>query len=274
MTSPKTIFITGSSAGLGKETAKYFAQKGWNVIATMRNPKGETGLENIPNIKILQLDVTNKDQIENTISELLKTTTVDVLYNNAGYGLIGPFEAISDDQVVLQVNTNLLGMMRVARAFIPHFRARKQGVIINATSIAGHVAFPLFSGYHATKWAVEGWSESLAYELEQFGVIVKILAPGWINTDFAGRSLVTAEHPEYAAMIKNVADVFAEPRRVRNQSTALQVTEVVYRAATDGKKQLRYIVGSDAKLIFRLRRWFGHKMFIRIVNWKFLKKLF
>jgi len=268
----KTIFITGTSTGLGKETALYFAQKGWNVIATMRNPSAHQHFDGVPNITLYKLDITNKAQIESVISEIIKNNTVDVVFNNAGYGLIGPFEATTDEQILQQINTNILGGMRITKAFIPHFRERGSGVFLNATSIAGHSAFPLFSAYHASKWALEGWSESLAYELEHFGIAVKILVPGRINTDFDGRSLVVTNHPAYHDFIKQVESVYNQPKRLKNQSTTDQVVKVIYGAATDGKNKLRYIVGSDAKLIFTLRRWLGHKLFIKIVNWIFLKK--
>jgi short-subunit dehydrogenase len=269
---PKTIFITGSSSGVGKETAILFAEKGWNVIATMRNPQSHNDFENYKNISVLALDITRPDQINNTIFGLLEKTAVDVLYNNAGYGLIGPFEASTDEQIFQQINTNLIGTMRVTKAFIPHFRERKTGTIINATSIAGHVAFPLFCSYHGSKWGIEGWSESLAYELEQFGVKVKIVVPGRINTDFDERSLVITRHEAYEPIVGKVEAVYNHPRRLKNQSTALGVARVVYKAATDGRNKLRYIAGRDAISIFWLRRILGHKLFIKVVQWVFLRK--
>ena len=192
----KTIFITGASAGLGKATAKLFQEKGWNVIATMRNPEKETELNKLSNVTLLPLDVTNLEQIKSTVSKAT-ALGIDVVFNNAGYGLAGPIEAISDEKLVRQIDTNVLGVIRVTQAFIPYFKTKQSGLFITTTSIGGHVAFPLGSIYHATKWALEGWSESLSYELALFGIGVKTLAPGIINTDFLGRSFDNVSHPDY-----------------------------------------------------------------------------
>lgn len=134
----KTIFITGASTGLGRATAKLFAANNWNVIATMRSPEKETELQNTPNITLLPLDVTNSAQIEETTQKTLKISDIDVVFNNAGYGLEGTSEA----QIVRQLNTNVLGVMLVTKAFIPHFRAKKSGLFITTTSIGGHITCP------------------------------------------------------------------------------------------------------------------------------------
>ena len=138
----KTIFITGASSGLGKATAKLFHEQGWNVIATMRNPEKETELSNLKNVTLLPLDVTNYDQIQNTVQKALDFGDIDVVFNNAGYGLIGPLESFNDDQITKQLNTNLLGVIRVTNAFIPYFRERKSGLFISTTSIGGLISFP------------------------------------------------------------------------------------------------------------------------------------
>jgi NADP-dependent 3-hydroxy acid dehydrogenase YdfG len=157
----KTIFITGASSGLGKAAARLFQSNGWNVIASMRNPEKETELNQLKNVTLLPLDVTNAEQIEKTIETMLASGDVDVVFKNAGYGLIGPLEALNDGQITRQINTNLLGVIRVTKAFIPHFRTKKSGVFITTTSIGGLLSFPFGSAYHATKWALEGWSEGL-----------------------------------------------------------------------------------------------------------------
>jgi len=165
----KTIFITGASTGLGKATALLFANKGWNVIATMRNPDSGKALEDHPSIKVLTLDVTDLENIKETASKAIEMG-VDVVFNNAGYGLAGPLEGTTDEQIVAEINTNLLGTIRVTQAFIPYFRERGTGLFITTTSIGGLVALPFNSIYHATKWALEGWSESMGYELENLGL--------------------------------------------------------------------------------------------------------
>jgi len=162
----KTIFITGASTGIGKAAAKLFAANGWKVIATMRKPESETELNLIGNITLLPLDVTNLDQIKETTQKAIALGPVDVVFNNAGYGLAGPLEGMADEQITKQLDTNLLGVMRVTQAFITHFREKQSGLFISTTSIGGLVTFPFFSIYHASKWALEGWSESMSFELK------------------------------------------------------------------------------------------------------------
>ena len=169
----KTIFITGASSGLGKVTAKLFQQEGWNVIATMRNPENETELDKLDSVTLLQLDVTNSKQISETIEQVLKNHSVDVVLNNAGYGLIGPLEAFTEEQINMQIQTNLFGVINVTRAFLTYFRERKSGTFINVTSTFGLLSYPTCSVYSATKFAVDGFSEGLSYELAQFGINVK-----------------------------------------------------------------------------------------------------
>lgn len=197
----RTIFITGASTGIGKAAAKFFLGKGWNVIATMRSPDNAPDLRDLTNVTLMQLDVTNTEQIQSVVAKAIALSNIDVVFNNAGYGLKGPLEAISDDQLVGQINTNLLGVVRVTKAFIPYFRSKKSGMFITTTSIGGLVTVPLNSVYHATKWALEGWSESMAFELNHFGIDIKTVSPGFVHTDFAGRSLDTASHPVVAPVV-------------------------------------------------------------------------
>lgn len=248
----KTIFITGASSGLGKETAKLFQSKGWNVIATMRNPEKETELSELPNMTVLPLDVTNTAQIKETITKPLETHTVDVVLNNAGYGLIGPLEALSDTQIDAQIQTNLFGVINVTRAFLPYFRENKSGMFINITSTFGLLGYPTCSIYNATKFGVDGFSEGLAYELAQFGIGVKVVAPGGMQTDFAGRSLQGGAHPAYNALVAKVGEGYSE-EQIANYTKAADVAEIIYQAATDGSGQLRYIAGKDAIALYSER---------------------
>lgn len=257
----KTIFITGASSGLGKATALLFADKGWNVIATMRKPENETELGQIANVRRLPLDVTNLEQIRAAAQQAIDMGGVDVVFNNAGYGMAGPLEGTTDEQLVREMDTNLLGVIRVTQAFIPHFREKRAGLFITTTSIGGLVAFPFNSVYHATKWALEGWSESMAFELSKFGIGIKTVSPGGIKTDFAGRSLVLTQHEAYAEQVTKVLSAFSDPERQQRASTAEQIAEVVYEAATDGKKQLRYVAGDDARALYAQRLQIGDEAF-------------
>lgn len=258
----KTIFITGASTGLGKATAKLFQGNGWNVIATMRNPDKETELNTLENVTLLPLDVTNLAQIQSTVKTAIESHDIDVVFNNAGYGLIGALEAFSDEQLVKQLDTNLLGVIRVTQAFVPYFRARKKGLFITTTSIGGLLTFPLDSIYHATKWALEGWSEGMSYELGLHNIGIKTVAPGGIKTNFAGDSLDVAKHPAYE---KGLAKLFnlMDPA---NFEPVEWIANVVYEAATDGKSQLRYVAGEFAKQLYSRRLEIGTEAAVKEMN--------
>jgi len=253
----KTIFITGASAGLGRATAKLFASKGWKVVASMRDPKKEKELGSISGIQLMSLDVTDPRQIESVAEQVVASGGVDVVFNNAGYGLAGALEGLTDEQIVRLVNTNMLGTIRTTKAFLPHFREKRAGLFINTTSLGGLVSFPFNSIYHATKWAIEGWSESMAFELSQFGIGIKTIEPGGIKTDFFTRSFDTGRHPAYDSLMNKVMGMITDPKQMETYSSPEQIAEVVYEAATDGKDQLRYIAGADAKAIYETRMKVG-----------------
>lgn len=255
----KTIFITGASSGIGRATAKLFHSKGWNVIATMRTPEKETELSQLENVTLLPLDVTNPEQINETVAEALSLHDVDVVFNNAGYGLLGSLESYTDEQIVQQVNTNLLGVIRVTKAFIPHFREKKSGLFISTTSMGGFMGFPLHSIYHASKFGIEGWSESMSFELGIHQIGIKTIAPGATATNFLDRSLQKGLHPAYQDLEKKL---FGSTDAMMNQAIpAEQVAEAVYEAATDGKDQIRYLVGEDTKAMYARRLEIGEEDF-------------
>lgn len=262
----KTIFITGASTGLGKAAAKLFASRGWNVIATMRKPENEQELNKINNITLLPLDVTNPAEIKETTQKTLASGNVEVVFNNAGYGLMGPLESTTDDQVVRQLHTNLLGVIRVTQAFIPHFREKQNGLFITTTSIGGLITFPFSSTYHATKWALEGWSESMAFELKKIGAGIKTVSPGGIKTDFLSRSADMTSHPAYAKWMDHMFSQISEA----HFTSAEQIAEVVYEAATDGKDKLRYVAGEDAKALYAQRLQIGDEAFRQQMEQMFL----
>lgn len=253
----KTIFITGASTGLGKATAKLFASKGWKVIATMRKPENEKELNRLDNIALLPLDVTNPDQIKETARKAIALGSIDVVFNNAGYGLIGPLEPTTDEQLVRQLDTNLLGVIRVTQAFIPYFREKQNGLFVTTTSMGGLLTFPFSSVYHATKWALEGWSESMAFELNRIGIGIKTVSPGGIKTDFLNRSMDMSSHPAYQKWVEKLFAGISED----NFTSAEQIAEVVYEAATDGKGKLRYVAGEDAKALYAQRLQLGDEAF-------------
>ena len=238
----------------------------------MRNPEKETELAGLKNVLVTKLDVLDLNSINQAITNgIEKFGNIEVLLNNAGYGAYGPLESFPRENILRQFNTNVIGLLDVTRVILPHFRENKKGIIINVSSMGGKMTFPLGSLYHGTKFAVEGISESLRFEVEQFGVKVKIIEPGAIATDFAGRSLDinTAENlSAYQNIVNKVMGVF--PQMIKNASSTNVVTEVIYKAATDGTKRLRYMAGKDAKLYNLLNKLFGYD-FVFKMNKKFFK---
>ncbi|WP_317040712.1 SDR family NAD(P)-dependent oxidoreductase [Chryseobacterium artocarpi] len=201
------------------------------------------------------MDVTNENQIKETIKKVLELGDVDVVYNNAGYGLMGPLESYSDEQIIRQLNTNLLGVILVTKAFIPYFREKKGGLFLSTTSIGGVVTFPFSSIYHAAKWGIEGWSESMSYELGLNNIQIKTIAPGGIKTDFAGRSVDFVRDENYAEALQKFNAIFDESSYNKPE----EVAEVVYEAATDSKNQLRYVVGATAQYLASRRDEIGRE---------------
>ncbi len=240
----KTIFITGASAGLGKATAKLFQSKGWRVIATMRTPEKETELNHLPNVILLPLDVTSEAQVNATVTKALQLGNVDVVFNNAGYGLIGPLEAYTEQQIINQFDTNFFGVLRVTKAFIPYFKEKRQGLFITTSSICGLAATPLSSVYCASKWAIEGWSEGMSYDLAHFNIGIKTVAPGGIKSNYMNVMDIVAD-AAYDSLNIRLMEGFTNGTLMKFTDPQL-IAEVVYEAATDGKDQLRYLAGDDA----------------------------
>lgn len=263
----KTVLITGASTGIGRSTAILFAEKGWNVIATMRNP--EKANFSSDKIHVLPLDVTNSDSIHTAIAKSLEFGKIDVLVNNAGYGLMGAFENCSPAQIQRQFDTNVFGLMEVTRALLPHFRESRSGMIINVASIGGKMSFPTYSLYNSTKWAVEGFSEGLQYELEQFNIRVKLIEPGPIKTDFYDRS------PEIATSDLKVYDeyvnkIIPKMNQAGEKAPAPEVVaKTIYKAATDPSRRLRYPADPGAWTAVILRKLLPSHIFSTIIRSNF-----
>ncbi|MEM0997567.1 MAG: SDR family oxidoreductase [Bacteroidota bacterium] len=252
-----TILITGSSTGIGRACAKHFHANGWNVIATMRRPENETELNALDNVLVTRLDVQDLASISSAISAGKdRFGKIDALLNNAGYGLMGSFESITRESIQRQYEVNVFGLFDVTRAILPHFRENRNGVILNVSSVGGRITFPLISPYHSTKWAVEGFSESLQYELAPIGIKVKLIEPGGVHTDFGGRSM-DFQHDEklaeYNELVGKLFAAFQDPSRTESYSTAEYAAEKIYAATIDESSQLRYIVGADAEQLLGAR---------------------
>jgi NAD(P)-dependent dehydrogenase (short-subunit alcohol dehydrogenase family) len=239
----KTVLITGCSSGYGLETARYFHAQGWNVIATMRMPK-EDVLPRSERLRLLPLDVTKPASIDAAIKA---AGPIDVLVNNAGLGLFGAFEATPMATVREIFETNTFGMMAMAQAVLPQFRARKSGLLINVTSTVTLAPMPLVAAYTASKTAIEGFTESLALELAPFNLGVKLVEPGYgPNTRFTanGAQRMQGLIPEAYAPFAQA--IFAGLGNLTAVTTAEDVAEAVWRAANDATGQLRYPAGADA----------------------------
>ncbi|AUC79992.1 short-chain dehydrogenase/reductase [Nonlabens sp. MB-3u-79] len=263
----KTILITGTSSGIGKATAIYFQQKGWNVIATMRSPEKDTELKELENVLLEKLDVLDLESINQAIQNgIEKFGKIDALVNNAGYGAYGPLESFPRENIIKQFNTNVIGLMDVTKAIIPHFRANKDGVIVNISSIGGQMTFALGSLYHGTKFAVEGISESLHYEMKEIGVKVKIVEPGMIATDFGGRSFdfQAGEIADYQPIIGALMKQWQNPDN--SSSAASLVADVIYTAVSDDSEQLRYRAGDDANFLLDSRKKMTDNEFFSMMN--------
>jgi NAD(P)-dependent dehydrogenase (short-subunit alcohol dehydrogenase family) len=234
------------------------------VAATMRKPEGFAGFQDPDKrISIFKLDVTDAASIERAVKEVLVAFGhLDVLVNNAGYGLVGPFEAMEDQQIRRQFETNVFGLMAMTRAVLPQMRARRQGHIVNVASVGGRLTFPFYSIYHATKWAVEGFSESLVSELREFGVHVKIIEPGPIRTEFYERSEDQPPAERLGAYATTFQRVYARMRRFGARAPGPEVVAAaILEAATDTSYQLRYM--PNGRLILAARRIFGPSLYLR-----------
>lgn len=247
-----TVLITGCSSGIGRATALHFAQQGWQVVATMRDPAQAGELAATPGIQIERLDVSDSAGIDAAVARTLaQFGRIDVLVNNAGFGAFGPFETAPASLIERQFATNVTGVFNVSRAVLPAMRAQGAGVIVNIASIGGLVTLPLNAIYHATKYAVAGFTEALYYELAPFGIRAKVVCPGGVATDFAGRSLsltFEGDGAPYQDTIGKVMQAFQNRRGGHSQPD--DIAKVIFGAATDGSEQVRYLAGADAEQMY------------------------
>lgn len=265
--SNKTILITGASSGIGKACAKLFQSQGWNIIATMRSPEKEEELIEFENVLIARLDVQDRDSITQAVKKgIERFGQIDLLLNNAGYGAYGVFESASYETIRRQFEVNVFGVLDVIQAVLPYMRSRKSGMIINISSMVGRFGFALGTLYHGSKFALEGISEAMSYELAAIGIQMKLIEPGAVKTNFANSLdfYYNKELKEYQSVLDAVSK-YAEEARGRGIAPE-EVSKVVYRAATDSKEQFRYPVGEDAVKLFELREKLGDKDFFKIMR--------
>lgn len=264
--------ITGTSSGFGKETAKLFKQKGWNVVATMRSPENGLEFSELDNVLVTRLDVQDPESIQNAVKETIQRFgNIDVLVNNAGFGLMGVFESATPEQIRKQYAVNVFGLMDVTHAVLPQMRQRGSGTIINISSFGGQIGLPLGTLYNSSKFAVEGFSESLSHEVSKLGISVKIIEPGASATNFRnGMEMIKNEIPEYIPIITKFFERYQPTTAHLPKATPEDVAQIIYEAATDGQPQLRYIIGEDARFHIDTKFKNSDPEFIQIMRDRFI----
>jgi len=274
----KVTLVTGSSSGMGYETAIMLARAGIHTYASMRNLKKYKTItelasaENLP-LQVVQLDVNDKKSVIEAITKIVtEKERIDVLVNNAGYGLLGSLEDVSIEEMKAQFETNFFGVIRVTQLVLPIMRKQKSGTIVNVSSVGGRIGLPVLSAYHSTKFALEGLSESMSYELESFGIRVVIIEPGVIRTNIMNSSIVAkkAQDPKspYFSLIQKVENNFK--LMMENESSPPEeVAKVILGVVTSENPQLRYTVGNDAATMIQARASMSDNQFKKMIMQNF-----
>jgi len=263
----KVALITGASSGIGLETAKLLVTKGYTVYGAARRTEKMQELKQA-GIKLLAMDVTQEASMVSGINEILKNEgRIDVLLNNAGYGSYGALEDVPLSEARYQFEVNIFGMARLTQLVLPHMRAQRSGRILNISSIGGKLGEPHGAWYHATKYAVEGLSDSLRMELKEFGIDVVIIEPGAIITEWAGiareNMLKTSGDTAYGELTRKQAKMFE--RADKMGSKPIVVAKTIVKAITTARPKTRYETGGGAKAILFARRILSDRMFDKVM---------
>jgi NAD(P)-dependent dehydrogenase (short-subunit alcohol dehydrogenase family) len=281
MQGDKVALVTGSSSGIGFETSLMLARAGFNTYASMRNLEKSKNIteiakkEKLP-LQVVQLDVNNDGSVKDAIVKILKADQrIDVLINNAGYGLFGSVEDTSIEEIKAQFETNFFGVVRVTQQVLPLMRRQNSGTIVNVSSVGGRIGLPALSAYHSTKFALEGLSESIAFELEPFGIRVVIIEPGVIRTNIlnSSSSAKKALDPKspYFSLSQKLNDNFKSMMESELSSPPEEVAKVILQAVTSENPQLRYSVGDDAANLIHARKNMPDKEFRKMIMNNFSK---
>lgn len=272
----KVAIVTGSSSGIGFQTALMLARNGYSTYAPMRNiDKSKTiseiaKKERLP-LQVIQLDVNDDVTVRNAINKIVKDgKRIDVLVNNAGYGLFGALEELSIEEIKAQFETNFFGVVRVTQAVLPTMRNQNGGgTIVNISSVGGQVSVPILSAYNSTKFALEGLSESLSHELGPFGIRVIIIEPGFIKTNIMNSSVLaksaSVENSPYYSFTKKIESYF-KSMMDNPESSNPEVAKVILYAVTSDNSQLRFTVGNDASVIVQAKRKMSELDFINLIK--------
>ena len=283
MQEPKVALVTGSSSGIGLETALLLARSGFYTYASMRNLEKSKNIVEIANrenlsLQIIQLDVNNDQSVKSAVDKIVQEKErIDILVNNAGYGLFGSVEDLTIEEIKAQFETNFFGVVRVTQQILPIMRMRKKdgGTIVNISSVGGRMSVPFLSAYNSTKFALEGLSESMAYELEPFGIRVIIIEPGFIRTNIMNSSILAKKaldpNSPYFSFTQKMANHFNS--MVNNASSSStppdKVAKTILNAITSENPKLRYTVGNDATAIIQAKRDMSDEEFSKMVKKQF-----
>lgn len=256
------VLITGASAGMGKATAELLLEKGYIVYGAARRVDKMKDLE-VKGAKVLAMDVTDEKSMIDGVNQIIEEQgRIDVLFNNAGYGSYGAVEDVPLDEAKRQFEVNLFGLSRLTQLVLPHMRKQRSGKIINNSSMGGKVYTPLGAWYHATKHALEGYSDCLRFEVAQFGIDVVIIEPGSIESEWNDITLEnvqkTSGHTAYAKMTKAFVDM---SKRAPKSTSPKVIAEIVLRAIESKKPKTRYVAGQFAKPLIALRKLVSDRMY-------------
>jgi len=265
----QVALVTGASSGMGKEFAKALLEEGLVVYAAARRREKMADLEALGAIP-LKMDITNEEEVRAVVERIENDHGgVDVLINNAGFGMYGAMEDTSIDDARYQFDVNLFGLARLTRLVLPYMRSRRSGKIINIASIGGKIYSPLGSWYHATKHALEGWSDCLRLELSQFGIDVVIVEPGAIKTEFgevlSGPMMERSGQGPYARLTAAMSKLLRAEYDQGGGSDPKAITDLILRAVRSRKPKTRYAAGKYATLMLFVRKWFSDRTFDRMV---------
>jgi len=265
MKQKKTVLITGSSSGMGRATAIYLAKQGYVVYAGSRTPQKLFDIQS-ENIRPIHLDITDIHSVEEA---LLYIEKIDVLINNAGYGLVSTVEDVTEEEMFNQFNVNVFGMMRLCKAVIPKMRLQNEGVIINISSFLGKIGLPLFTFYNASKYAVEGITDSLRYELKDFNIRVHSIMPGFFDTNFAKDNLITnsqtfQKDSPYAPLVSTLAPTIVE--QINNGNDTKEVAQMILELIEKEDSLARQTAGDKAKKFIPMKKELSDEEFERRVR--------
>ena len=280
MKSQNVALVTGSSSGIGFETALLLARNGFNTYASMRNLEKSKNITEIANreklpLQVVQLDVNDDASVKEAITKIVaENQRIDVLVNNAGYGLLGALEDLSIEEIKAQFETNFFGVVRVTQQVLPVMRKQKSGTIVNVSSVGGRMSFPGLSAYHSTKFALEGLSESISYELEPFGIRVVVIEPGVIRTNIMNSSILAkkALDPKspYFSFIQQLEKSFKSAMENTSASSPPEeVAKVILQAVTSERPKLRYAVGNDASSLIQAKTTMSDTEFGGLIKQQF-----